>query len=350
MSRKLLTRRQVLSTGALSALTLAGCVSDNKTSSNDDENEDTDPDLDQDQEEEEQEEKEQEAQDPPENGAVVFVYDDGPIEDYTQALPAHREFDDPATAGIVSEWVGSDDRWMDTEHLDELVEAGWEICSHTTEHTTVGTAELVENASANDDTLYPEHIRHGHHEDKEIELVHTETDDVISRVVTGLDGEGDSRHITLDEELGEEFPAGSVIRYPEEYMHEALGDSQAALVDMGYEISTLLAPYDVFDEYSMQFVPEYYNGVANANHGEMINYPSEYDPYETNRDYFIEFTTPEQVQSDLDEIAEYGFLGVAGAHTFKDEVTEDRIRDMLSWLNERGIEVLTLREAVDIYT
>lgn len=49
------------------------------------------------------------------------------------------------------------------------------------------------------------------------------------------------------------------------------------------------------------------------------------------------------------EIAERGALGVVGAHTSKTEVDQDGIRDMLSWVTERDIEILTLREAIDIY-
>jgi peptidoglycan/xylan/chitin deacetylase (PgdA/CDA1 family) len=86
----------------------------------------------------------------PDGGAVVFVYDDGPMEDYTQAFPAHQAFDAPATTGIVSEWIGleafMDNDWMDVDHLETLVDAGWEIASHTTAHTSLASFELVESA------------------------------------------------------------------------------------------------------------------------------------------------------------------------------------------------------------
>ena len=38
-----------------------------------------------------------------------------------------------------------------------------------------------------------------------------------------------------------------------------------------------------------------------------------------------------------------------GAHTFKDEVTEEGIYETLEWVDERDIAVMTLREAIERY-
>lgn len=283
----------------------------------------------------------------PENGTIVFVYDDGPIEDYTQAFPVHEEFDAPATVGIVSEWVGNDGR-MDTEHLDELVDEGWEIASHTKEHTPIAACPLTEDVDSDDTELSATGIRHGHHEGKPLEISNGETK--VSCEIAGLVGETGKRRIKLTEPVGKHFDAGvAEIRYPAKIMHEALGDSQETLEDMGYEVSTLLAPYDAYSGYSNLFVPDYYEGVANARHGSRINYPDEYDPYQTQRDYFIEFTDKKSVKHDLDEIADDGLLGVVGAHSFKDEVDGESIREMLSWVEDRDIETMTLREAIETY-
>lgn len=283
----------------------------------------------------------------PENGTIVFVYDDGPMEDYTQALPVHQEFDAPATVGIVSEWVGDDGR-MDTEHLDQLVEEGWEIASHTKEHTSIAACPLTHDAEPDDTELSATGIRHGHHEGKPLEISDGETK--VTREIAGLVGEPGGRRIEITEPVGKHFDADEAeLRHPADVMHEALEDSKDALEDMGYDVSSLLAPYDAYSGYSNLFVPDYYEGVANASHGSRINDPNSFDPYGTHRDYFTEFTTQEAVKQDLDEIADNGLLGVVGAHTFKEEVTESDIEDMLSWVENRDIETMTLREAIRTY-
>lgn len=288
----------------------------------------------------------------PKNGAVVFVYDDGPITDYTQAFPAHQSFDAPATAGIVSEWVGRenfmDQEWMDVEHLSELADAGWEIASHTAEHTTVGTYELVEDAGPNDERVYPTGVRHGFWTPKDVEVSDGDRTVRVSAIGRGSDDSG--RYVELADPLGTSFRAGeTVIRYPPDVMEGALARSKQDLEAAGFDIETFLAPYDDFDEWSQTFVDDYYTGVANGDHGKRINDPKKYAPYQTRRAYFIEFTKPKFVQRDLNEIAERGALGVFGAHTHKEGVTEDRIRTTLEWIEERSIEVVTLRDAIEIY-
>lgn len=132
-------------------------------------------------------------------------------------------------------------------------------------------------------------------------------------------------------------------------MEEALGESKRELESLGFEIDTFLAPYDSFDDYSREFAIDHYMGIANAEHGSRVNDPDGFDPFYTERDYFLEFTSLESVIADLDEIADRGALGVIGAHTFKDEVTEEGIYETLEWVDERDIAVMTLREAIERY-
>lgn len=349
MGRSSHSRRGFLHIGAIGIGGIAGCVGNTNSDTDQSQDyDDTDEDTSSKGSESEGESKATESQEIPDNGAVVFVYDDGPIEDYTQALPAHQAFDAPATTGIVTEWIGREDfqgnDWMDIGHLEELVDAGWEICSHTVDHTAVGTFEVVEDATAADTRVYPDEIRHGYWEPRRLEI--TDGSQAVTRTVRGWDEDHKGRYIDLDEPLGTSFAAGeTVTRYPEEEMWKAIVESKQKLENLGFQIDTFLAPYDSFDEYPLEFAKKHYEGVANANHGSRINDPDEFDPFQTRRDYFIEFTTPEAVKEDLDIIADKGALGVIGAHTFKDEVTEERIYETLEWIEDREIDVVTLREA-----
>lgn len=348
MDKSVFSRRRVLSLGAVGIASFAGCLGSSNDNSEETSNDETANDEVASDNETETDPNKSELEELPENGAVVFVYDDGPMKDYTQAFPAHQAFDAPATTGIITERIGLQNYngydWMDVEQLEELEAAGWEIASHTTEHSVVGTYELVEDADPGDDRVYPEEIRHGYWTSKDLEITDGET--TVTRTIVGYDEDDIGRYIELDEPLGESFIRGeTVTRYGEEAMHEALGESKRKLESLGFEIDSFLAPYDNFDDYSRKFASEYYNAVANANHGSRINDPDEFNPFYTNRDYFIEFTSPDRVKADLDEIADRGALGVLGAHTYKEEVTEERIYETLEWVNARGIEVLTLREA-----
>ncbi|RRJ31820.1 polysaccharide deacetylase family protein [Halocatena pleomorpha] len=289
---------------------------------------------------------------PPENGAVVFVYDDGPMTDYTEAFPAHQSYDAPATVGIVSEWVGRTNfmerEWMDVDHLTKLVDAGWEIASHTAEHTTVGTYELVEDVAPTDERVYPTAVRHGFWTPKDVEI--TTGDRTVRTSAVGRGSDDIGRYVELGDPVGASFAAEeAVIRYPPSVMEHALARSKRDLEGFGFDVKTFLAPYDDFDAWSQRFVDDFYIGVANGDHGNRINDPDAFSPYQTRRAYFVEFTEPKFVKRDLDAIANRGALGVFGAHTHKDSVTKDRIRTTLEWVEKRNIEVMTLRDAIEIY-
>ncbi|OVE84049.1 polysaccharide deacetylase family protein [Natronolimnobius baerhuensis] len=282
-------------------------------------------------------------------GAVVFVYDDGPIEDYEQAFPVHQEFDAPATAGIVSEWVGREDYngtdWMALNHLEELADAGWEIASHTTAHTALGAFDLVEDVEPDETRIYPEQRNHGFHHGYEIEI--TDGNESVRRTVVDSDTDDIGGFLEFDEPVGVSFDADETVeRYPDDLMHEFLEESKQDLEGLGFDIDTLLAPYDIVDERTVDIAREYYDGISNVHPGSMHNDPEAFDPFGTNRDYFIEFTTREEVQAELDQVAEQEALGILGAHTFKDDVTAERIRETLEWVDERDLEVVTFREAI----
>lgn len=288
----------------------------------------------------------------PENGVVSFVYHDGPINDYTEVYPAHTAFETVATICPVAEWIGRHygvAERLTENHLHELAEEGWEIASHTADHSVLGEFSINRDIDSGDHRIYPARHRHGHHTGHEVEI--TDGDRTVQAVVAGYgDDKQDNRYVELETPVGQAFNRReTVIRWPEERMRHTLSESKKKLERMGFEISSLLAPYDVFDDYAMRFVPDYYDFVANGTRGsKRINDPDSYDPYETIHRYFIEFTGRHSVKRDLDEIARTGAFGVLGAHSFKDEVTEKRIRETLQWISDRDIAVMTFNDAATL--
>lgn len=283
----------------------------------------------------------------PETGAVVIVYDDGPMKDYTEAFPVHRDYDMPATTGVVSNWVG-DDGHMDADHLNELADEGWEIASHTAAHTTIASFPIVEDLSPDETTIAATSTRNGHHEG--YPLLITDGENSVTREIVGfVDDEDvpDGRQIEVADPIGKSFSADQTeIRFPDHIFEQALEGSKQELESLGdFEVTSLLAPYDEYSGYSYVWVSDYYSGVANARPVSPRN-EIPFNPFWTRRDYFAEYTTDSAIQEDLDWVAENDELGVFGAHAEKDEVSADDIQQLLEWIDDRGIEVLTLRDAI----
>lgn len=279
------------------------------------------------------------------DGAITFIYDDGPVEDIELAFPAHERYDAPASVGIVSSWMhGDDPDYMDIDEVRTLEEAGWEISCHTADHAAISSFELVEDVRPGQTRIYPEgRGQHGFTTDNPIEV--TDGESLIRRTVVGSGTDETGRYLELDEAVDEAFAAGETIeRYTESYVRGQLADSRADLSE--FEPTTFLAPHDVIDEYHADIVSDYYGGIFNANIGDPAN-EVPFDPFETNRSYFAERVDRDTIYADLEAVAEADAYGVIGAHTYLEEVTRDRIEETLKWCDDLGLEVITFDEAIE---
>jgi peptidoglycan/xylan/chitin deacetylase (PgdA/CDA1 family) len=88
---------------------------------------------------------------------VLITFDDGYLNNYTEAFPILRDFGFRATLYVVVQTIGWDNRWHDPAsetripmitwpQLKELQKAGWEIGSHTMNHPRLHKIELKEVA------------------------------------------------------------------------------------------------------------------------------------------------------------------------------------------------------------
>lgn len=284
------------------------------------------------------------ADDAVENGAVTFVYDDGPVEDVEIALPAHEKYDVPASAGIVSNWMESnDDQWLDTDGVATLSDAGWEIACHTADHVALTSFELVEDVEPGDSRIYPEgRGQHGFVTGHPIEVTDGET--VLRRTIVASDDDEIGRYFTLDEPIDESFAAGETVeRYPSDFVRQQLETSIDALSE--FDPTTFLAPHNVIDDRHIDIVSDYYDGIFNVHSGDPAN-EVPFDPFDTNRSYFAERVDRNEVYDDLERIADENLYGILGAHTYRDAVTRERIEETLEWCAELGIEVLTFEDAI----
>ncbi|WP_082837956.1 polysaccharide deacetylase family protein [Haladaptatus sp. R4] len=293
------------------------------------------------------------AQSTTENAQAVIVYDDGPVTDYQKAFPVHKDEGVPASIGIVSEWVGTDgsgsmDRALNKKELTEMESFGFEIMSHTREHTSLKSFPLAKDIAPDDDRAYPNgtHASHPFHAGYEVEIY--DGDSSVTRNIVGSGrNDDDELYMKLDKPVGMSFDADSAReRLSPKTMRYILRDSKRTLESYGFTVDNLLAPYDHFTEYSEKFTKEFYTGVANAIDSNGINQRGEIDPYGTRRDYFIEFTDWSAVRDELDAVAEDNALGIFGAHTQRDEVTKSKIRRMIRAAKSRDIEIVTLRQAL----
>lgn len=75
---------------------------------------------------------------------VVITFDDGYLDTYANAFPILQEYGFTATAYIITSTLqdGKDYGYMQQQELKELLDAGWEIGSHSVTHTNLNKSKL----------------------------------------------------------------------------------------------------------------------------------------------------------------------------------------------------------------
>ena len=278
------------------------------------------------------------------NGTVVFIYDDGPIEDYTKTYQVHQEFDAPACTAAISGAVGASGR-LSAAQLHELEDAGWEIMSHTVNHRALDEVTVTRDVAPGDERIYVRSAIHGRAPGP---ILVSDGESSATVRVTGNGKDARGQYLELDGAVGRRFTAadGVTERYTDEVIRHELGGSKRALTDLGLSVSNFVVPYYRYGRRTRELAPQYYTAVANGYYGG-INPVDRINLAGMNRTYFrTSYRTLDEVGEWLDQVAEGGHLGLLGGHSNYDTLPAQRIRDTLRMARERNLQIKTLRQAL----
>lgn len=278
---------------------------------------------------------------------LVLIYDDGHLEDYTEALPLHQEFDAPGCVAACPGLIGTDERWLTREQLDEIYDAGWEIMSHSIEHRALGEIPIQSDAIAGDTHIHVQSHRHGQFPGDPL-LIFDNTSEVTA-TVEGIATENGESYLVLEEPLEEDVLVAEDpwVRYTDEFTEWVLEESRDQLESWGYPVTAYVHPYNRYDGFVSEVLPEYYDAVPNAGRAPSQIPISNVDPYHIGRATFeTDRMTDEEVTAFIDAIAEDEVFGVLYGHTGYDTLPPERIEHTLEVAADRDVSVVTLQEAL----
>lgn len=278
------------------------------------------------------------------NGKLVFVYDDGYQEDYTQTFLIHQEEGVPGCLAIPSANVDRGPAFLTEEQVTEMTDAGWEVMSHGVSHEALGSVTVVSDVEPDDTRVYVDSTVPGR-TPHEVEIF-----DAEKRAVASLTGRGEDDaggYLTLESSVGASFGAEDTrVRFTEEVVRRVLSESRRSLGERGFDVTNFVLPYGSYDQRTLELLPEYYQAVANVRHGG-INGGAAADPYRLGRAYFRRGSMTEaELTRHLDRVAKIDGLAILGGHSRHPKLTGERIRTAIRQAKERDIAVVTLRTAL----
>ncbi|WP_408956790.1 polysaccharide deacetylase family protein [Natrinema sp. 74] len=278
-------------------------------------------------------------------GMVVFTYDDGPIEDYTETFQVHQEHDAPACSAVCPGLMEDSDDFLDPKHVTEMDEFGWEFMSHTLKHRSLGHIYVERDLTEGDDRLYVDHHRHGRYSGDPVVIFDDQRKVTATTSGRGTDDYG--QYIELENPVEKSINAtNGLVRHTEEFIRHILEESKSRIEEWSAPVTGFVYPFGRSDGIASDLVPEYYDSVPNFQSRNGLNPIDGLEPTRIVRKYI------ETDKTSLDEIDQFmaaverNALGVVGGHSQYDALPPDWIDRTLELAAEHDLRVVTMQEAL----
>lgn len=278
------------------------------------------------------------------NPKLVFIFDDGYKEDYTQTFPVFQDEGVPACIATPSANVDRGPKFLTGKQVTEMTGAGWEVMSHGVKHESLGSVRVTQDISSDDTRVYVHRNALGR-TPHEVEIYNDEKRTVAS--LTGLGQDDTGKYLTLESSVGTSFGAsGTRLRFTEEVTRKVLSKSKRSLGERGFDVSSFVLPYDTHDQRTLDLAREYYEAIPNVRHGG-INGGRAANPFGLIRTYFRPgFMTESELNEYLDRVVKVNGLAIFGGHSRHPRMTGERIQTAIKGAKERNIDVVTLHTAL----
>lgn len=285
------------------------------------------------------------------SGHLALTFDDGYVTDYDDVSPVLAERDVPASLAIVPGWLGEDGH-LTVDQLQELVNEGWEVMGHGRKHRYLQAHGLATDATSGNErvVLDSDHVfpdeDHGVYPGDEFEVTDGTRTETVTLSAKGADD--GVPFLRFERALDSDFDAvETVVRPTEAQIRDEIEGSKAELGGLGFEPTTFTLPYDAGDARAWRVVAEHFDALADAAVRSLPNPPNA-SPLDLQR-YYLETGHMRLVEIEryLDAVAERGGLGILAGHTAWETVPPERVAAVVDAAHGRGIEVTTVRGAVE---
>lgn len=183
---------------------------------------------------------------------IVLSYDDTPKQDYTKLFELHKALGIPAELGVwlnkLSYYNGVESD-LTLDELNEMVEFGFDLVSHTTFHTSLGDASLLIRVNAGDIKIRTNINGTFLHSPNLSNDYIIESDDAAEHVrIESVGSDASGSFIKLSKPLQNSYPPYSKLKVTEEIFEEEVIFSKHELENLGYKINHISYPYGLVSE------------------------------------------------------------------------------------------------------
>lgn len=280
--------------------------------------------------------------------AVIIVYDDGCIQDFTKSFPVHQKVNAPAVSAVNPETIGNRDR-MSLDHLRQLHSAGWEVASHGLYHAHLGQLKTTSRPEKGDKSievdnayLIDKRYRYCLHD---IEAKKNEKID-IKDIVT----DNKKHSIILKNKIKYNYSRKSYIVMHEKSMYKEIVESKYKLLKLGFSGVSFVYPYNGSSRQAQNIVRKHYV-FARAGRAEKESFPEAFiniPPIECRKlkgaCFEKDLITDKDLETLLVKTAQLRGLLILYGHSGNENFCPQRLKHVLKTAKDLNVNIVTFRD------
>ncbi len=281
--------------------------------------------------------------------AIIIVYDDGHIQDFTKAFPVHKNMNAPAVSAVNPDTLGNKGK-LKLKHLYTMVHSGWEVSSHGLYHTHLGFNKVhnkplkgfniieVENAHLLE-KRYSYYLEDTKTNSKREQI---EIEDVLIY--------DDKHYIKTKEPISYDYSDKAKVVLDKKSMHKESLESKEILSDIGFNVVSFVYPYNGYTDQSKDIVQKNYK-FARAGKSEPGPFPESFIntfPIKCHKLKGVCFESDLLTDNDLDtllkETVQTNGLLILYAHTNKPTFCLQRLENILRTAQQLDLNIITFKD------
>jgi len=282
--------------------------------------------------------------------AIIIMYDDGHIQDYTEAFPIHQKYNIPGVSAVNPGTLGKINR-LDTGHLIIMEQNGWEIANHGHYHAALIYNSVTQTPKKGDDRLY---VNNSYlvEPNYNYTLFNTKTnfEEIIEIDKITTDNEG-NQYLKLDNPLSRDYPLNQTyIMLTKEAMNNEIVTSNEMLTKLNIDVETFVYPYNGYIKPAVNIVKENYQ-LARGGRRMGESFPEAFINTKPLDKYFLKGVSFEnhllpadKLEILLEKVVEKEGLLIMYAHTNHKNFKTDRLIKIIEKGKKLDIEFITFSD------
>ena len=279
--------------------------------------------------------------------ALVIMYDDGNIEDYTEAFPIHKRYQVPGVIAVNPGYIGGRNK-LDIKHLKEMKRSGWEIANHGYNHTALIYNSITQKLKKGDKKIK---VKNSFLVNKDYSYKLFNAVSKNQEIIKIGSIQRDQDYLNLQEPISQNYSSHrTYITLSNQSLQKEIVNSKKLMEEWGFNIDSFVYPYNGFIKPAVSVVKHHYS-IARGGRKLGEKFPEAFINIKPLNKYKLKgvcfennLLTETRLEILLNKVVARKGLLIMYAHSNSRYFSTERLQKIIESSKKKGIEIVTMRE------